>query len=157
MKANNDLPAGYRWATEDETENFVQLTGAIVVKRTTDSNGVPYTQDESDIAVPISEDRFWRPSEESRKSFYPNDPEPKLPVKNERGMYVVEEVIHHGDYRSVRRVEVYALTKQTIDGILISSAYGYEGIAEKYRERMLLDLQEGHVNRTIGWSTFRVL
>jgi hypothetical protein len=103
------------------------------------------------------EDRFWRPSEESRKSFYPNDPEPSLPVKNERGMYVVEEVIHHGDYRSVRRVEVYELNKRTIDGILMSSAYGYGGVAEKYRERMLLDLQEGHVNRTIGWSTFRVL
>lgn len=105
----------------------------------------------------MSEDRSWRPSEESRKAYYPNDPEPKLPTKNERGMYVVEEVIHHGNHRSERRVEVWALTKETVNGILESSAYGYSGVAEKYREQLLIDLKEGHVNRSVGWSTFRVL
>lgn len=44
----SDLPEGYRWANEDELD----MTGAILVKRTTDINGVKYTQDEADIAVP---------------------------------------------------------------------------------------------------------
>lgn len=51
---NTDLPAGYRWATADECEQYAtgNLSGAIVVPRTADSNGVPYTQDEADLAVP---------------------------------------------------------------------------------------------------------
>jgi hypothetical protein len=48
-----DLPKGYRWATELETEYFDKIDGAIVVSRTEDSNGQPYTQQEADIAVPI--------------------------------------------------------------------------------------------------------
>lgn len=53
---SNDLPAGYRWATEDETEqhNATGLPGAIVVPRTADSSGAPYTQDEADVAVPTA-------------------------------------------------------------------------------------------------------
>lgn len=49
-----DLPVGYRWASEYETEMHAagKLPTAIVVKRTVDSNGVPYTQDEADVAVP---------------------------------------------------------------------------------------------------------
>jgi hypothetical protein len=44
-----DLPAGYRWATAEETEMGVP---GIVVPRTVDNTGKPYTQGEADIAVP---------------------------------------------------------------------------------------------------------
>lgn len=52
----SDLPTGYRWATEAETEAHARgmLDAAIVVPRTTDSTGHPYTQDEADLAVPLS-------------------------------------------------------------------------------------------------------
>lgn len=43
-----DLPKGYRWAREDETER----SDAIVVHLTFDSSGKRYTQDEADLAVP---------------------------------------------------------------------------------------------------------
>ena len=46
-----DLPAGYRWAREDE----MAREDAIVVPRTADSTGRPYTQGEADLAVPVSE------------------------------------------------------------------------------------------------------
>jgi len=46
-----DLPAGYRWAREDEMDR----EDAIVVPRTADSTGRPYTQGEADLAVPVSE------------------------------------------------------------------------------------------------------
>jgi hypothetical protein len=50
-----DLPVGYRWATAYETEMFNNnpgaMQGAVVVKRTVDAQGKPYTQDEADIAV----------------------------------------------------------------------------------------------------------
>jgi hypothetical protein len=53
----SDLPEGYRWATAEECETYAKATssvpGAIVVKRTVDSSGHVYTQDESDLAVPI--------------------------------------------------------------------------------------------------------
>lgn len=56
MNTNTDLPTGYRWATGEECEAYAKATssvqGAIVVPRTVDSNGVPYTQDEADLAVP---------------------------------------------------------------------------------------------------------
>jgi hypothetical protein len=52
----DDLPKGYRWANEDECEAYAKATssvpGVIVVKRTFDCNGIPYTQDEADLAVP---------------------------------------------------------------------------------------------------------
>jgi hypothetical protein len=48
-----DLPVGYRWATAEETE--ANLPYAIVVKRTFDSAGNEYTQDEADVAVPDEE------------------------------------------------------------------------------------------------------
>lgn len=47
-----DLPFGYRWADPEELDR----EDAIVVRRTVDSEGVPYTQDEADIAVPLSAD-----------------------------------------------------------------------------------------------------
>lgn len=50
--SNQDLPDGYRWATAEETENWENVPGIIVVPRSCDSNGTPYTQDEADLAVP---------------------------------------------------------------------------------------------------------
>lgn len=44
-------PAGYRWANEDEMDR----PDAIVVPLTVDNTGVPYTEDEADLAVPIEE------------------------------------------------------------------------------------------------------
>lgn len=52
-----DLPKGYRWATESETENWENVPGLIVVPRTTDSTGLPYIQGEADLAVPIRKGR----------------------------------------------------------------------------------------------------
>ena len=53
--AEGDLPEGYRWANEWETETIAAggKIDHLVVPRTTDSTGVPYTQGEADIAVPI--------------------------------------------------------------------------------------------------------
>jgi hypothetical protein len=82
-------------------------------------------------------------------------------------MYTVEEVIHHGDYRSTRRVEVYDITPSTIDGILMSSAYCYGSWARadapfaEHRAAVLKalvkDLRSGIENRAVGWSTFRLI
>jgi len=47
-----DLPFGYRWATEEEVEDPPE--GWILAPLTTDANGRPYTQDEADVAVPIT-------------------------------------------------------------------------------------------------------
>lgn len=52
MSKDSDLPAGYRWAFEDELDR----PDAIVVPRTADSTGRPYTQGEADVAVPILTD-----------------------------------------------------------------------------------------------------
>jgi hypothetical protein len=86
--------------------------------------------------------------------------------RNERGMYTVEETIHHGDYRSTRRVEVYDITPSTVDGILMSSAYCYGSWARAdapYAEHraavlkaLVKDLRSGIENRSVGWSTFRL-
>lgn len=43
-----DLPYGYRWALEEDMDR----DDAIVVMRTVDASGIPYTQDEADLAVP---------------------------------------------------------------------------------------------------------
>lgn len=48
--SDSDLPKGYRWAREDEMDRH----DAIVVPRSVDSQGIPYTQDEADLAVPYS-------------------------------------------------------------------------------------------------------
>lgn len=89
-------------------------------------------------------------------------------ARNERGMYVIEEVIHHGDYRSVRRVEVYDINETTVDAVLQSSAYCYgswkhpESISHREHRNTALsvlveDLKWGRTNRAIGWSTFRTI
>ncbi|NUS02023.1 MAG: hypothetical protein HOV97_05605 [Nonomuraea sp.] len=48
-----DLPPGYRWATAAEAENWRKHPEAIVVRRTVDSAGNPYTSDEADLAMPL--------------------------------------------------------------------------------------------------------
>lgn len=88
-------------------------------------------------------------------------------MKNERGMYVIEETIHHGDYRSVRRVEVFAITPLTMNCIIMSSAYCYGDWLDpasphaKVRLQHLADLVEDlkalRENRSIGWSTFKLI
>lgn len=87
--------------------------------------------------------------------------------RNHRNMYTIEELIHHGNYRSLRTVEVYDLTPATVDAVLISSAYCYgswlnaEAPHTAHRRAALLelvqDLRHGRVNRSIGWSTFRLI
>ena len=89
-------------------------------------------------------------------------------ARNERGMFVIEETIHHGDYRSVRRVEVYSINAVTVDCIIQSSAYCYGSWLNPdnpaHREPrnaklhgLVEDLRHGRTNRDIGWSTFRLI
>ena len=88
-------------------------------------------------------------------------------AKNERNMYVIEESIHHGEYRSTRRVEVYDINPVTVDAIITSSAYCYgswldpNGPYPETRRPKLFglveDLRHGITNRVIGWSTFRLI
>jgi hypothetical protein len=88
-------------------------------------------------------------------------------AKNDRGMYVIEELIHHGEYRSTRRVEVYDITPVTVDALLISSAYCYGSWLDPNAQHaaarrpklfaLVEDLRHGRVNRTVGWSTFRLI
>lgn len=87
--------------------------------------------------------------------------------RNERGMYVIEEFIHHGDYRSKRRVEVFAINMLTVDAVIQSSAYDYgswnDRSSEHYEARstklrlIVEDLKALRTNRMVGWSTFRIL
>lgn len=87
-------------------------------------------------------------------------------MKNDRDMFTIQEVIHHGDYRSIRRVEVYAINDTTVDAVLQSSAYCYGSwlhaepqYAEHRRaalKQLVDDLKHGRENRAIGWSTFRL-
>lgn len=90
------------------------------------------------------------------------------PKRNERGMYVIEEVIHHGDYRSARRVEVYSVNVVTVDAVLQSSAYAYGSwqhpenpdhteVRRLQLRQLVSDLKHGLTNRSIGWSTFRLI
>jgi hypothetical protein len=52
---SDDLPDGYRWATADECETFAADPGGhpemIIVTRTADASGRPYTEGESDVAI----------------------------------------------------------------------------------------------------------
>jgi hypothetical protein len=54
---NGDLPEGYRWCTENECYELegmqVYPDDVIIVPRTADCNGVPYTQGEADLAIRI--------------------------------------------------------------------------------------------------------
>jgi hypothetical protein len=87
--------------------------------------------------------------------------------RNDRGMFTIQEVIHHGDYRSQRFVEVYEINETTVDAVLQSSAYCYGSWAHaepqfaEHRsaalKQLVQDLRDGVTNRAIGWSTFRLI
>jgi hypothetical protein len=87
--------------------------------------------------------------------------------RNHRGMYTIQEVIHHGDYRSERIVEVYDVNETTVDAVLQSSAYcygswahaepPYTGHRKAALATLVQDLRHGRENRSIGWSTFRLI
>jgi hypothetical protein len=51
----SDLPTGYRWATAAETEahGITPNPEMLVVPRTTDAEGKPYTSGEADLALPL--------------------------------------------------------------------------------------------------------
>lgn len=50
ISGEDDLPEGYRWATEEEMD----AADAIVVQRHVDSSGRLYKQGEADVAVPLT-------------------------------------------------------------------------------------------------------
>lgn len=79
-------------------------------------------------------------------------------------MVKIEEVIHHGDYRSRRVVEVWSINEITVDAVITSSAYCYPTYQdpdyparEERLHALVEDLKAGRENRNIGWSTFRVI
>lgn len=88
-------------------------------------------------------------------------------MRNHRNMFVIEEYIHHGNYRSRRTVEVYDINAVTVDAVLQSSAYCYgswlhaEAPHTEHRRaalhQLVEDLRHGRTNRAIGWSTFRLV
>lgn len=88
--------------------------------------------------------------------------------RNERDMFVVEERIHHGDYRSTRRMEVRSIDAVTVDAVLQSSPYCYGSylrpdnpahteVRRAKVHEMVADLIAGREHRNIGWSTFRII
>lgn len=88
--------------------------------------------------------------------------------RNDRGMFTIEEFIHHGDYRSTRRVEVYAINAVTVDAVIQSSAYCYgswlnpenpdhKQVRNTKLHQLVEDLKAGRTNRDVGWSTFRLI
>lgn len=72
----------------------------------------------------------------------------------------VRETIHHGNYRNVRVMEVYALNAVTVDALVQSSAYCYgsltEGPQRARLEALVAALKAGRVAQ-IGWSDFEVI
>lgn len=96
--------------------------------------------------------------EATRLKWYPMDPKQGEPVKNARGNYCIEEVVHHGDYRHKRIVEVESLNERTVGAVVRSGPYVYTCADDSPQlARILADLKRGRVNRSHGWSTFRVL
>lgn len=107
--------------------------------------------------VMLSDDGLQRLMDEVLKS-----------CRNERGMFVIEESIHHGEYRSTRRVEVHAINAVTVDAVIQSSAYAYGSWLHpdnpEHKEarntqlhQLVADLRTLRINRSIGWSTFRLI
>lgn len=96
--------------------------------------------------------------EATRLTYYKTDPPQGTPLQNARGNYVVEEFLHHGDYRHRRVMEVDVLNARTVAAIMHSSPYVYNAAEDSPQvARVLADLKLGRVNRSHGWSTFRVL
>lgn len=87
--------------------------------------------------------------------------------RNDRGMYVIEEAIHHGDYRSVRRCEFHDITALTVNTMLISSPYSYgdwldpaapHAVVRRPKVfELVADLRALRPHRGIGWSTFTTI
>lgn len=85
-------------------------------------------------------------------------------MRNQRGMFTIKEVIHHGEYYRVRYVEVHDINEVTVDAVLISSPYSYgswrnaepahHAVRRQMLDQLVRDLRTGQVNRSIGWSTF---
>lgn len=96
--------------------------------------------------------------EATRLEFYKMDPKQGTPVRNARGNYCIEEVVHHGNYRHVRIMEVADLNPRTVGAVVRSGPYIYHCADDSPQlARILADLKLGRVNRSHGWSTFRVL
>lgn len=84
-------------------------------------------------------------------------------MRNQRGMFTIKEVIHHGSYYKERYVEVHEITEITVNAVLMSSPYSYGDWLNPdtavHRRRAILDmlvqdLRQRRENRSIGWSTF---
>ena len=106
-------------------------------------------------AKPIPTDEEY---EATRQTYYKTDPLQSPPVKNARGNYVVEEFVHHGNYRHRRIVEVESLNERTVGAVVRSGPYIYHCADDSPQvARVLADLKLGRVNRSHGWSTFRVI
>lgn len=96
--------------------------------------------------------------EATRLTYYKLDPPQTEPVKNARDNFVVEEFVHHGNYRHRRIVEVHELNARTVAAIMHSSPYAYTADEDSPQvARVVADLKLGRVNRSHGWSTFRVI
>lgn len=67
----------------------------------------------------------------------------------------IREVIHHGDYRHTRVMEVYKLTPLTVRGVLMSSAYCYELSIERRLAEIVSELSTTGIAH-VGWSTFTI-
>lgn len=106
-------------------------------------------------AKPIPTDEEY---EATRQTYYKTDPPQSPPVKNARGNYAVEEFLHHGDFRHRRIIEVHELNARNVAAIMHSSPYVYNAAEDSPQvARVLADLKLGRVNRSHGWSTFRVV
>lgn len=72
----------------------------------------------------------------------------------------IQEKIHHGNYRNVRVMEVYAITRATVSALVSSSAYCYGTLtedSEKARlDALVATLKAGNVAQ-LGWSDFQVI
>lgn len=87
------------------------------------------------------------------------------PLRNHRGMFVVQETIHHGDVFIQRRMEVPRLDPMIAAALVMSSPYNYgdwfagpdvmDVRTEKLRT-LVDDLRNFRRNRSIGWSTFNL-
>lgn len=96
--------------------------------------------------------------EATRLQWYKMDPPQGVPVRNARGNYCVEELVHHGNYRHVRIMEVEELLPRTVGAIVRSGPYIYTAADDSpHVAKILADLKRGRVNRSHGWSTFRVM
>jgi hypothetical protein len=75
-------------------------------------------------------------------------------------MFKIQETISHGDYRSVRVMEVYAINGVTVDALVQSSAYCYGSLANDKDQNKLDAIVDGLKSGkrvALGWSDFKVI